>query len=176
MYDALVQKGTIVPAADKPVPAMPQDLAAAVAQGKVRAPPPPPPPPPPPLRPRHRPPACCRLPRRIPSMQRGALLCCAVLCPLRPVQVRVPTHIVSTICDDRGEEPTYAGVSMSELIQEDYGVGDVVRSLARAHTHARRHPHAHGHGSPVITRAGSDARACPPLVAPQQHFTWRGGA
>lgn len=41
-------------------------------------------------------------------------------------QVRVPTHIVSTICDDRGEEPTYAGVTMSELITNDYGVGDVV--------------------------------------------------
>ena len=33
--------------------------------------------------------------------------------------VRVPTHIVSTICDDRGEEPTYNGVSMSELIEGD---------------------------------------------------------
>lgn len=36
--------------------------------------------------------------------------------------MRVPTHIVSTICDDRGEEPTYHGVSMSELIEGDYGV------------------------------------------------------
>jgi len=25
------------------------------------------------------------------------------------LQVRAPTHIVSSICDDRGEEPTYAG-------------------------------------------------------------------
>lgn len=45
---------------------------------------------------------------------------------MRLPQVRVPTHIVSSICDDRGEEPTYAGVSMSELIESDYGVGDVV--------------------------------------------------
>lgn len=45
------------------------------------------------------------------------------------VQVRVPTHIVSTICDDRGEEPTYNGVTMSELIEGDYGVGDVIALL-----------------------------------------------
>lgn len=44
-------------------------------------------------------------------------------------RVRVPTHIVSTICDDRGEEPTYAGVSMSELIESDYGIGDVISLL-----------------------------------------------
>lgn len=30
-------------------------------------------------------------------------------------QVRVPTHIVSTICDDRGEEPTYAGQFKHQL-------------------------------------------------------------
>jgi hypothetical protein len=29
------------------------------------------------------------------------------------VQVRKPTNVVSTICDDRGEEPTYYGVTMS---------------------------------------------------------------
>ncbi len=40
------------------------------------------------------------------------LMCCASI-----VQVRAPTHIVSTICDDRGEEPTYHGVTMSELIE-----------------------------------------------------------
>jgi hypothetical protein len=36
---------------------------------------------------------------------------------------------VSTICDDRGEEPTYYGVTMSELITSDYGVGDVLALL-----------------------------------------------
>lgn len=41
-------------------------------------------------------------------------------------KVRVPTHIVSTICDDRGEEPTYHGISMSSLIERDYGIGDVI--------------------------------------------------
>lgn len=38
----------------------------------------------------------------------------------------MPTTIVSTICDDRGEEPTYAGITMSELMETDSGVGDVV--------------------------------------------------
>jgi ATP citrate (pro-S)-lyase len=44
-------------------------------------------------------------------------------------QVRVPTNIVSTICDDRGEEPTYNGIPMSELIEKDYGIGDVIALL-----------------------------------------------
>lgn len=45
------------------------------------------------------------------------------------LQVRVPTHIVSSICDDRGEEPTYAGVTMSTLMEGDYCVGDVISLL-----------------------------------------------
>ena len=32
-------------------------------------------------------------------------------------QVRVPTNIVSSICDDRGEEPTYYGADMSNLME-----------------------------------------------------------
>lgn len=44
-------------------------------------------------------------------------------------KVRVATHVVSSICDDRGEEPTYHGVSMSSLIEKDYGIGDVVSLL-----------------------------------------------
>jgi hypothetical protein len=39
--------------------------------------------------------------------------------------VRTPTHIVSTISDDRGEEPHYGPVGMSELIEKDYSIGDV---------------------------------------------------
>lgn len=45
------------------------------------------------------------------------------------MQVRVPTTVVSSICDDRGEEPTYAGVTMSTLITGDYNVGDVISLL-----------------------------------------------
>ncbi|CAM6059624.1 unnamed protein product [Sphagnum tenellum] len=44
-------------------------------------------------------------------------------------KVRAPTHIVSTICDDRGEEPTYAGVAMSYIIESNYGIGDVISLL-----------------------------------------------
>ena len=41
----------------------------------------------------------------------------------------MPTNVVSSICDDRGEEPTYNGVDMSTLIGGDYGVGDVISLL-----------------------------------------------
>ncbi len=191
VYERLVAAGTLVPAPDKPVPPIPQDLASAVAQGKVTGP-------------MH----CCHLKlcacysymqnyvTYSHSFQQGQSLlqslhnarckrsfllalgslpgvclpaclsvCLSVchvimcgfasptlcrlfahdaclraghkfkhvnltvyLCPscITHMQVRVPTHVVSTICDDRGDEPTYAGVSMSELIQGDYGVGDVV--------------------------------------------------
>jgi ATP citrate (pro-S)-lyase len=44
-------------------------------------------------------------------------------------KVQAPTHIVSTICDDRGEEQSYAGVAMSTIIDKDYGVGDVISLL-----------------------------------------------
>lgn len=44
-------------------------------------------------------------------------------------QVRVPTNIVSTICDDRGEEPTYHGVDMTTLMTGDKNVGDVISLL-----------------------------------------------
>uniref|UniRef100_A0A0D6R5U4 ATP citrate synthase n=1 Tax=Araucaria cunninghamii TaxID=56994 RepID=A0A0D6R5U4_ARACU len=44
-------------------------------------------------------------------------------------KVRAPTHIISTICDDRGEEPTYSGVPMSTIVEQGYGVGDVVSLL-----------------------------------------------
>ena len=52
--------------------------------------------------------------------------------PSRPhcLQVRAPTHIVSSICDDRGEEPTYAGVTMSELMEADANVGDAIGWVA----------------------------------------------
>lgn len=48
---------------------------------------------------------------------------------LTGLQVRVPTNIVSSICDDRGEEPTFNGVNMSTLIQGDNNVGDVIGLL-----------------------------------------------
>ncbi|MEW5304090.1 MAG: hypothetical protein WDW38_003413 [Sanguina aurantia] len=123
-YTRLVASGVLVPAKDVPVPAIPQDLATAVAQGKVR----------------------------------------------------VPTHIVSTICDDRGEEPTYAGVSMSELIEGDSNVGDVIsllwfkRQLPKYATKfieicvmmcADHGPCVSGaHNTIVTARAGKDVVSC----------------
>jgi ATP citrate (pro-S)-lyase len=44
-------------------------------------------------------------------------------------KIRAPTHIISTICDDRGEEPTYAGVTMSELVESDATVADAIGLL-----------------------------------------------
>ncbi|CAN1281569.1 ATP-citrate synthase beta chain protein 1 [Linum perenne] len=44
-------------------------------------------------------------------------------------KVRAPTHIISTISDDRGEEPCYAGVPMSSIVEQGYGVGDVISLL-----------------------------------------------
>eukprot|EP00983_Pelagomonas_calceolata_P053487 1143307-Pelagomonas_calceolata.AAC.7 len=100
---------------------------------------------------------------------------CVTACLVACVQVRVPTHIVSSICDDRGEEPKYAGtvaygvqygghcrsalgaylslctralmytlmitvvctgVTMSELIEEDYGIGDVVSWQHLGHSYS----------------------------------------
>ena len=48
----------------------------------------------------------------------------------RQGSVRAPTHVVCTISDDRGEEPTYAGVAMSELIEMDANVGDAIGCAA----------------------------------------------
>ena len=45
------------------------------------------------------------------------------------VQVRVPTNIVCSISDDRGEEPTFNGVTMSTLIEGTNGVADVISLL-----------------------------------------------
>ncbi|KAG1326177.1 putative ATP-citrate synthase beta chain protein 1 [Cocos nucifera] len=44
-------------------------------------------------------------------------------------RVGAPTHIISTISDDRGEEPSYAGVAMSTIVEQGYGVGDVISLL-----------------------------------------------
>ncbi len=43
--------------------------------------------------------------------------------------VRRPTNFISTISDDRGEEPEYAGIAMSELFEKGYSLGDVISLL-----------------------------------------------
>ncbi|ONK67601.1 uncharacterized protein A4U43_C05F1780 [Asparagus officinalis] len=87
-------------------------------------------------------------------------------------KVRAPTHIISTISDDRGEEPCYAGLPMSTIIERGYGVGDVIsllwfkRSLPRYCTQfieicimlcADHGPCVSGaHNAIVTARAGKD--------------------
>ncbi|KAA0064711.1 ATP-citrate synthase beta chain protein 2-like [Cucumis melo var. makuwa] len=87
-------------------------------------------------------------------------------------KVRAPTHIISTISDDRGEEPRYAGIPMSSIVEQGYGVGDVIsllwfkRSLPRYCTHfieicimlcADHGPCVSGaHNTIVTARAGKD--------------------
>jgi ATP citrate (pro-S)-lyase len=44
-------------------------------------------------------------------------------------RVRRATGIVSTICDDRGEVPTYSGVPITDLIADKRGIGDVIALL-----------------------------------------------
>eukprot|EP00899_Mesostigma_viride_P016394 jgi/Mesvir1/24756/Mv22014-RA.1 len=48
---------------------------------------------------------------------------------LKKGKVRCATNIISSICDDRGEEPTYAGVPISTIIEANYGIGDVISLL-----------------------------------------------
>jgi len=43
--------------------------------------------------------------------------------------VRRPADFVSTISDDRGEEPQYCGVPISEVFEQDYGLGGVIGLL-----------------------------------------------
>ncbi|HUV80393.1 MAG TPA: citrate/2-methylcitrate synthase [Candidatus Bathyarchaeia archaeon] len=47
----------------------------------------------------------------------------------KPETMRRPANIMSTISDDRGEELLYAGVPISKVIREGYGVGDVISLL-----------------------------------------------
>ncbi|XP_028785301.1 ATP-citrate synthase beta chain protein 1-like [Neltuma alba] len=44
-------------------------------------------------------------------------------------KVRAPTHIISTISDERGKEQCYAGVPMSFIVEKGYGVADVISLL-----------------------------------------------
>jgi ATP citrate (pro-S)-lyase len=47
----------------------------------------------------------------------------------RQGRVRRATGIVSTICDDRGEEPTYGTTPISDFVTGGAGVGDVIAML-----------------------------------------------
>jgi len=66
---------------------------------------------------RIRPAPPCPPPRALPSDLGPAL---------KAGIVRVSTNVVCTISDDRGEEPTYGGESMSALLARGAGVADVI--------------------------------------------------
>jgi ATP-citrate lyase alpha-subunit len=44
-------------------------------------------------------------------------------------KIRVPTHFISTITDERGDQPMYAGIPLTEVIENGYGIGGVVGLL-----------------------------------------------
>ena len=44
-------------------------------------------------------------------------------------KIRVPTHFISTITDERGDQPMYAGIPLTEVIENGYGIGGVIGLL-----------------------------------------------
>ena len=48
---------------------------------------------------------------------------------LRQGLVRRPADFITTISDDRGEEPQYCGISISQVVEQGYGLGDVLGLL-----------------------------------------------
>ncbi|RKQ63966.1 ATP-citrate lyase alpha-subunit [Thermovibrio guaymasensis] len=44
-------------------------------------------------------------------------------------KVRRPTHFICTISDDRGEEATYCGIPISEVVEKGYSIADVIGLL-----------------------------------------------
>ncbi len=48
---------------------------------------------------------------------------------LRQGKIRRATEFITTISDDRGEEPRYCGVTISEVIEQGYGLGGVLGLL-----------------------------------------------
>ncbi len=44
-------------------------------------------------------------------------------------KIRVPTNFICTITDERGDQPMYAGIPLTEVIQDGYGIGGVIGLL-----------------------------------------------
>ena len=44
-------------------------------------------------------------------------------------KIRVPTHFVTTITDDRGDQPLYAGIPLTDVVEGGYGIGGVIGLL-----------------------------------------------
>lgn len=48
---------------------------------------------------------------------------------MKKSMIRRPTNFISTISDDRKDEPYYAGIPMSKLIEDNYSIGDIISLL-----------------------------------------------
>ncbi|MFH1520673.1 MAG: citrate/2-methylcitrate synthase [Candidatus Micrarchaeota archaeon] len=48
---------------------------------------------------------------------------------MKKSMIRKPTNFISSISDDRKDEPYYAGIPMSKLIEDNYSIGDVISLL-----------------------------------------------
>ena len=44
-------------------------------------------------------------------------------------KIRVPTNFISTITDERGDQPLYAGIPLTEVIEKGYGIGGIIGLL-----------------------------------------------
>jgi succinyl-CoA synthetase alpha subunit len=44
-------------------------------------------------------------------------------------KIRVPTQFICTITDERGDQPLYAGIPLTEVIKEGYGIGGIIGLL-----------------------------------------------
>jgi len=44
-------------------------------------------------------------------------------------KIRMPTHFISTITDERGDQPLYAGIPLTEVVKNGYGIGGVIGLL-----------------------------------------------
>ncbi len=44
-------------------------------------------------------------------------------------KIRVPTNFITTITDERGDQPLYAGIPLTEVIENDYGIGGIIGLL-----------------------------------------------
>jgi len=67
--------------------------------------------------------------------EKGLITCEQDICvpempeEFNPSTMRIPTNIISTICDERQEELCYAGVPISNIIEENYRIGDIISLL-----------------------------------------------
>jgi succinyl-CoA synthetase alpha subunit len=44
-------------------------------------------------------------------------------------RIRIPTNFICTITDERGDQPLYAGVPLTDVVEEGYGIGGIIGLL-----------------------------------------------